>query len=94
VAIFAMTVGTANGLVAIARGTVPLALFGSDNYGHLVGRIAGPYLIMQSVAPLTLAFVAERGSDPLALTVVAGFVCASLACLAAVRRPIGSTRKT
>ncbi len=52
-----------NGLITIARGAVPLALFGAAGYGHLMGRIAGPFLLMQAIAPLVLAFVAERISD-------------------------------
>ena len=39
-AIFAIMFGTANGLLTIARGTVPLALFGASGYGRLMGRIA------------------------------------------------------
>ena len=38
---FAMMFGMANGLITIARGAVPLALFGAAGYGHLMGRIAG-----------------------------------------------------
>jgi hypothetical protein len=42
---------------------------------------------MQSVAPLALAFVAERTSDAGALIVVAGFAILALACLSLIRRP-------
>ena len=86
-AAFAILFGAANGLVTIARGTVPLALFGAVGYGRLIGRIAGPSLLMQGVAPLVLAFVAERGSDPLALLLAAGFTLIALACFVALRRP-------
>src|SRR5262249_60440317 len=68
-AAFAIMFGVSNGLVTIARGTVPLALFGPAGYGRLIGRIAGPWLAMQAAAPLVLAFVAERISDPAALAV-------------------------
>ena len=59
-AAFAVMFGAANGLITIARGAVPLALFGADGYGRLMGRISGFWLVMQAVAPLVLAFVAER----------------------------------
>ena len=72
-AAFMVMFGMANGLITIARGAVPLALFGAAGYGHLIGRIAGPYLVMQAIAPLVLAFVAERASDPAVLAVVAAF---------------------
>jgi MFS family permease len=39
---FAVMFGMANGLLTIARGAVPLALFGPAGYGHIVGRIGGP----------------------------------------------------
>ncbi|HXN44058.1 MAG TPA: MFS transporter [Xanthobacteraceae bacterium] len=86
-AAFAILFGAANGLVTIARGTVPLALFGAAGYGRLIGRIAGPSLLMQGVAPLVLAFVAERGSDPMALLLAAGLTLIALACFVALRRP-------
>jgi hypothetical protein len=85
-ATFAVMFGMANGLITIARGAVPLALFGAAGYGHLMGRIAGPFLVMQAIAPLVLAFVAERASDAAVLAVVAGFALLSLVGFAAVRR--------
>jgi len=86
-ACFAILFGMANGLITIARGAVPLALFGAAGYGHLVGRIGGPFLAMQAIAPLALAFVAERAFDGAVLAVVAGFALVSFAGFAAIRRP-------
>jgi hypothetical protein len=86
-ATFAVMFGMANGLITIARGAVPLALFGAGGYGHLMGRIAGPFLVMQAIAPLVLAFVAERTSDPAVLAVVACFALVSFVGFALVRRP-------
>ena len=86
-AAFAVMFGMANGLLTIARGALPLALFGAAGYGHLMGRIGGPYLVMQAIAPLVLAFVAERSSDPAVLAVVASFAAISFIAFAAVRGP-------
>ena len=86
-ACFAMMYGMANGLMTIARGTVPLALFGAGGYGRLMGRIGGPYLVVQAVAPVCLSYVAERASDRIGLAVVAAFAAAALLCFAAMRRP-------
>jgi MFS family permease len=86
-AAFAILFGAANGLVTITRGTVPLALFGAAGYGHLIGRIAGPSLVMQGVAPLVLAFVIERGSDPLSLLLAASLTSIALVCFLVLRRP-------
>ncbi|EIZ87197.1 major facilitator superfamily protein [Methylobacterium sp. GXF4] len=43
--------GAGNGIYSIARGTVPLALFGAARYPVLVGRLARPGLIAQALAP-------------------------------------------
>jgi MFS family permease len=84
--VFAIMFGAANGLLTIARGAVPLALFGATGYGRVLGRIAKPYQFMQALAPLALAFVVERSGDPTALTVTAAFGVVSLVCLIAIRR--------
>jgi hypothetical protein len=84
---FAVMFGMANGLLTISRGAVPLTLFGAGGYGHLMGRIGGPFLVMQAIAPLVLAFVAERASDPAVLAVVAGFATVAFVAFAAIRPP-------
>jgi hypothetical protein len=86
-AAFAMMFGAANGLITITRGALPLALFGAEGYGGLMGRISRFWLLMQSAAPLVMAFVAERVSDPIALALAAGFAVVALACFAAIKRP-------
>lgn len=86
-AAFALMFGGANGLITITRGAVPLALFGPHGYGRLIGRLAGPFQIMQAAAPLMMAFVVERLSDPAALAVAAGFAAIALICFVSIRRP-------
>jgi hypothetical protein len=83
---FAIMFGLANGLVTIGRGAVPLALFGPAGYGRTIGRIARMALIVTAVAPVALAFVAERTSDAVALGVTAGFAAVALVCFLLVRR--------
>ena len=86
-AAFALMFGGANGLVTITRGAVPLALFGASGYGRLMGRLAGPWLLVQAAAPLVMAFVVDRASDLAALALAAGFVAAALICFILIRRP-------
>jgi MFS family permease len=86
-ALFAVMFGIANGLITISRGAVPLVLFGPVGYGALIGRIAGPCLVMQAIAPLVLAFVAEGASDHAALGLVAALALVSFVCLAILRHP-------
>jgi hypothetical protein len=52
-----------------------------------MGRIAGPWLAMQSAAPLVLAFVAERFSDGAALALASAFALLAMGCFVAIRRP-------
>jgi len=87
-AAFAVMFGGANGLVTITRGAVPLALFGASGYGRMIGRLAAPFLLVQSAAPLIMAFVIEHASDPAALALAAGFASVALICFIALRRPI------
>jgi hypothetical protein len=84
-AAFAIMYGMANGLMTIARGTVPLALFGAAGYGRLVGRIGGPFLVMQAVAPVVLSYVVERASDGVGLALVAAFAAVALLCFCLIR---------
>jgi hypothetical protein len=73
--------------LTIARGTVPLALFGASGYGLLVGRIGGPFLVVQALAPVVVTYVADRASDAVALTLVAAFAGVALVCFALIRAP-------
>jgi MFS family permease len=92
-ALFVMLLGLCNGLMTLARGTVPLALFGASGYGRLVGRIAGPALIVQSAAPLVIAFVVERASDRAAMGVAGALAAVALVCFLAVRLPSFTARQ-
>ncbi len=86
-ATFAVMFGMANGLLTIARGTVPLALFGPSGYGRLVGRIGGPFLAVQALAPVIVTYVADRASDAAGLTLVAVFAVAAFICFLMIRAP-------
>ncbi len=86
-AAFAVMYGMANGLMTISRGTVPLALFGAPGYGRLVGRIGGPFLVVQAMAPVVMSYVDDRVSDAAGLSLAAAFAVCALLCFAAIRRP-------
>ncbi|MGA9454975.1 MAG: MFS transporter [Pseudolabrys sp.] len=86
-AAFALMFGGANGLITITRGAMPLALFGASGYGRLMGRLAGPFLLVQAAAPFIMAFMIEHTSDLGALTLAAGFATVALICFILIRRP-------
>ena len=56
--------GAGIGLESIARGTLPLAVFGPKSYPVIMGRIAMPSLIAQAVAPTVGALLLKgEGAD-------------------------------
>jgi MFS family permease len=52
---FAVLYGASNGLVTIAKGAVPLHLFGPKGYGEVLGLISAPNLVLNAAAPLLFA---------------------------------------
>ncbi len=57
--VFTLVFGVSNGLVTIVRGAVPLALFGRDGYGTMLGILATPQLMMNALSPFAFAAVVE-----------------------------------
>jgi len=81
--VFALLYGASNGLVTIAKGAVPLALFGREGYGEVLGLIAAPNMILNATAPLLFAWLLNAVSPASAL-MIAG-AAALLSCLAMLR---------
>lgn len=68
---FAMTLyGAGIGLESIARGAMPLAIFGQDRYPIIMGRIAMPSLIAQAAAPFIGSILLEATGLNGAMTVI------------------------
>jgi predicted MFS family arabinose efflux permease len=59
-AAFALLHGAGNGILTIARGTLPLAIFGPENYAYRLGLIGAPSRICQALAPLAFGLMIER----------------------------------
>jgi hypothetical protein len=55
--VFALLYGASNGLVTIAKGAVPLSLFGRKGYGEVLGILAAPNLVLNAAAPLLFALL-------------------------------------
>jgi hypothetical protein len=71
--------GAGIGLESIARGTLPLALFGSEDYAPIMGKLARPSLIAQAAAPSAGAVLIEHiGADD-ALFVIAAIAASNVA---------------
>jgi MFS family permease len=57
---FAIFFGFGNGILTIARGTLPLAMFGPQNYGYRLGIIGAPARMAQALAPLLFGLLIDR----------------------------------
>src|SRR3984893_10796389 len=56
---FAIFFGLGNGISTIARGTLPLAIFGPQNYGYRLGIIGAPARMAQAMAPLVFGLLID-----------------------------------
>jgi MFS family permease len=56
---FAIFFGLGNGILTIARGTLPLAIFGPKDYGYRLGIIGAPARMAQAAAPLAFGLLID-----------------------------------
>ena len=85
--------GTGNGIGSIARGTLPLALFGSSQFPVQMGRLARPILISMALSPFIGAIAFETGGANLTLGLLAflgatNMLLVGLLCILSRRRAI------
>jgi MFS family permease len=91
---FAILYGLSNGLITIVKGALPLSLFGSDGYGTLMGRLASPQLIAESMAPFVSAMAIVALGDRISIVLLLALACSSLAAMLMLvaMRPVPSIR--
>ncbi len=92
-AVFALFHGAGNGILTIAKGTLPLVLFGPAGYGHRQGLLMVPARIAQAAAPWLFGLCLDRlGAG--ALWVSAGLGVAAFLALLAVASPAAAGPST
>jgi predicted MFS family arabinose efflux permease len=74
--------GAGYGISWIARGTLPLALFGPARYPVLMGKLAFPSLIVQALAPSAGALLIERQGVDLTIATLIAFALINVALIA------------
>ncbi|MBV8031434.1 MAG: MFS transporter [Betaproteobacteria bacterium] len=84
--LFAVVHGAGNGLITIAKGTLPLAIFGPAGYGERQGFLAVLARLMQACAPYAFGLVLDGLGVRAALFLSAGLSLAALATLFLLRR--------
>src|SRR5689334_9178266 len=57
--VFAVFHGAGNGVITIARGTLPLAIYGPKNYAYRLGLLGAPARMAQAPAPLLFGFLID-----------------------------------
>ena len=74
--------GISNGLKAVQRATLPLALFGRAQFGAYMGRLALPQGIVAATSPPAMAAVLSQLGTPAALWI--SFTAAAISLVAMV----------
>jgi MFS family permease len=74
--------GAGNGIGSVARGTLPLALFGPRRYPVLMGRLALPLLISMAVSPLVGASLFQAAGADGTLALLAAIAAANVVLVA------------
>jgi MFS family permease len=84
---FAITFGLGNGILTIARGTLPLAIFGPQNYGYRLGLIGAPARMAQAAAPLAFGLLIDTMGSRVLIVSSALSLSALLALLLLSKEP-------
>ena len=84
--LFAVLHGAGNGMITIAKGTLPLAIFGPVGYGHRQGLLSMLGRGMQALAPFAFGVVLERYGPRWALGLSVTLSLIALASLMALRQ--------
>jgi predicted MFS family arabinose efflux permease len=89
-AVFALLHGAGNGILTIAKGTLPLALFGPAGYGHRQGLLMLPARLGQALSPWLFGLLLAR-LGPAVLWLSAGLALTALAALLLIHAPAPET---
>jgi MFS family permease len=74
-AFFTLLHGAGHGILSIAKGTLPLAIFGPTDYGHRMGLLSAPSRFAQAGAPFAFALLIERfGTGVLVISAMLGVI--------------------
>jgi len=72
-AVFGVLHGAGNGVLTIAKGTLPLVIFGPHGYGHRQGALMVPARIAQALSPWLFGLALDRwGAGALAVSATLG----------------------
>jgi MFS family permease len=78
--------GAGNGILSIAKGALPLAIFGVERYARVMGQLARPSLLAQALAPALIAWLITDGDPQVPLLVLALLASANVLVVAMLWR--------
>jgi predicted MFS family arabinose efflux permease len=87
---FSIFFGLGNGILTIARGTLPLAIFGPKNYGYRLGLIGAPARMAQAAAPLAFGLLIDVMGSRILIVSSALSLSALLALCLLRQKPVPS----
>jgi MFS family permease len=88
--VFAILHGAGNGILTIARGTLPLAIFGPENFGYRLGVIGAPARMAQAAAPLAFGLLIDAMGARILIVSLALSLAALLALCLLHQHPAGT----
>ena len=89
--VFALLHGAGNGIMTIAKGTLPLALFGPQGYGARQGWLTMPARVTQAAAPFLFGMALQRwGAGALWLSLALGLSAFAALMLLPRERPVAA----
>ncbi len=90
--VFALFHGAGNGILTIARGTLPLAIFGPENYGYRLGLLGAPARMAQGGGASGVRVVDRRDRQPRADRVLGAQPVGAAGAVPAARNAAGHRR--
>lgn len=72
--VFALVYGAANGVTTIVRGNVPAELYGREDYGALMGRLAQPSFFAKALAPVLVSLLLSGGLSHASVALLLGML--------------------
>jgi predicted MFS family arabinose efflux permease len=79
---FVMLHGAGNGILTIARGSVPLALYGAVNYGYRLGILGAPSRMAQAASPLLFGILIDAfGAGAFYFSAALGLAALAALCM-------------
>ncbi|MNL24451.1 hypothetical protein D3C87_1458850 [compost metagenome] len=83
-----MVFGIGNGMRSVLRGTLPLSVYGKDNYALILGRLARMPLLAQATAPFLGGYLIQQFGMVIFLCVISFMAIVNIFLIALIKQAI------